>query len=67
MVWHLSRTVRRKIVEPVVMLAGEAERIGKNDFSGPELKETGEDEIGLLIRSFNKMKAATKGYIEALK
>ena len=67
MVWQLSRTVRRKIVEPVVMLAGEAERIGKNDFSGPELKETGEDEIGLLIRSFNKMKAATKGYIEALK
>lgn len=67
MVWQLNRTVRRKIVEPVVMLAGEAERIGRNDFSGPELQSEGEDEIGLLIRSFNKMKAATSGYIEALK
>lgn len=49
------------------MLAGQADRIRKNDFSGPELTAEGEDEISRLIRSFNKMKQATRGYIEALK
>lgn len=67
MVWHLNRSVRRNIVEPVVLLAEQADRIGKNDFSGPELKAEGEDEISRLIRSFNKMQQATRGYIQALK
>ncbi len=67
MVWRLDRSVRLNIVEPVVMLAKQAERIGENDFSGPELKAEGEDEISRLIRSFNKMKQATRGYIQALK
>lgn len=67
MVKRLNGSVRRNIVEPVVMLAGQADRIRKNDFSGPELTAEGEDEISCLIRSFNKMKQATRGYIEALK
>ena len=67
MVRQLNRSVRRNIVEPVVMLAAQAERIRENDFSGPELKAEGEDEIGRLILSFNKMKQATRGYIQALK
>ena len=67
MVKRLNGSVRRNIVEPVVMLAGQADRIRKNDFSGPELTAEGEDEISRLIRSFNKMKQATRGYIEALK
>ena len=67
MVKRLNGSVRRNIVEPVVMLAGQADRIRKNDFSGPELTAEGEDEISRLIRSFNKMKQAARGYIEALK
>lgn len=67
MVKRLNGSVRRNIVEPVVMLAGQADRIRKNDFSGPELTAEGEDEISRLIRSFNKMKQATRGYIEGLK
>ena len=67
MVKRLNGSVRRNIVEPVVMLAGQADRIRKNDFSGPELTAEGEDYISRLIRSFNKMKQATRGYIEALK
>ena len=67
MVKRLNGSVRRNIVEPVVMLAGQADRIRENDFSGPELTAEGEDEISRLIRSFNKMKQATRGYIEALK
>lgn len=67
MVKRLNGSVRRNIVEPVVMLARQADRIRKNDFSGPELTAEGEDEISRLIRSFNKMKQATRGYIEALK
>ena len=67
MVKRLNGSVRRNIVEPVVMLAGQADRIRKNYFSGPELTAEGEDEISRLIRSFNKMKQATRGYIEALK
>lgn len=67
MVRRLSGSVRRNIVEPVVMLAGQADRIRENDFSGPELKAEGEDEISRLILSFNKMKQATRGYIKALK
>ena len=67
MVKRLNGSVRRNIIEPVVMLAGQADRIRKNDCSGPELTAEGEDEISRLIRSFNKMKQATRGYIEALK
>ena len=67
MVKRLNGSVRRNIVEPVVMLAGQADRIRKNDFSGPELTAEGEEAISRLIRSFNKMKQATRGYIEALK
>ena len=67
MVKRLNGSVRRNIVEPVVMLAGQADRIRKNDFSGPELTAEGEDEISRLIRSFNKRKPATRGYIEAVK
>lgn len=67
MVKRLNGSVRRNIVEPVVMLAGQADRIRENDFSGPEFTAEGEDEISRLIRSFNKMKRATRGYIEALK
>lgn len=67
MVWRLSRSVRLSIVQPVVILAGEAARIAQNDFSGPEFTVQGEDEIGLLVQSFYKMKEATRGYIHALK
>ncbi|MFR3754620.1 MAG: sensor histidine kinase [Enterocloster sp.] len=52
----------------VVILVGEAARIAQNDFSGPDTCAVqAEDEIGLLVQSFYKMKEATRGYIHALK
>ena len=60
MVKRLNGSVRRNIVEPVVMLAGQADRIRKNDFSGPELTAEGEDEISRLVQEFCRMKASTR-------
>lgn len=62
----LSR-VDRGIIQPVEQLAQDSRRIAVNDFSGPEMKAEGEDEIGELVEAFYHMKASTKGYIAALK
>ncbi len=64
---RLLRTVDRGIIRPVERLAEDSRRIAANDFSGPEMKAEGEDEIGELVEAFSHMKASTKGYITALK
>lgn len=66
MVRWLNRSVRKNIVGPVVELAEDSRRIGENDFSGPDTRAEGSDEIASLVRAFCTMKASTKGYIEAL-
>ena len=62
----LNRSINRSIIRPVVELAEDSVRIGKNDFSGQEVKIQGDDEIARLVRAFSTMKSSTGGYISAL-
>lgn len=66
MVRWLVRSVHRNIIHPVVELAEDSRRIGGNDFSGPDIRAEGSDEIASLVRAFCTMKASTRGYIAAL-
>ena len=66
-VFFMGRTMKRYLVEPVLLLAEEAARIGASDFSGPDPSPRGGDEMALLIKAFVTMKHSTKGYIETLK
>ncbi len=62
----LNSSIHRSIIKPVVELAEDWSRIGKNDFSGEEVKTEGDDEIARLVRAFTAMKISTRGYISAL-
>ncbi|GLB30315.1 hypothetical protein LAD12857_22380 [Lacrimispora amygdalina] len=62
----LNRSINRSIIRPVVELAKDSTRIGKNDFSGEDVKREGDDEIARLVRAFSAMKSSTRGYISAL-
>ena len=66
-VFFMGRTMKRYLVEPVLLLAEEAARIGASDFSGPDPSPRGGDEMALLIKAFVTMKHSTRGYIETLK
>ncbi len=63
----LTKVLSGSILTPIVILAGEARKIGANDFSEQDLKVDNEDEIGELVGAFNKMKHSTEAYINALK
>ena len=63
---ELSRTMSRTIVNPILKLAGFAKRIANNDFFIEDMPVESKDEIGELIRAFNKMKFATGEYILAM-
>ena len=63
----LNHSVNRSIIRPVVELAEDSARIGKNDFSGEDVKKEGNDEIARLVNAFSIMKSSTRGYIAALK
>lgn len=66
-IWRMNRLLERNLVQPVLELSGESNRIARNDFSGPDLSPEGEDEIADLVRAFMVMKHSTKGYITTLK
>lgn len=59
----LLRFIMGSIVKIMVQLAAASKRIEKNDFSSPDIRWEGKDEIGQLAHAFNKMKHATKAYI----
>lgn len=63
---ELSGTMNRTIVSPVMKLVEFAKRIADNDFFIEDVKVENSDEIGELVRAFNKMKFATGEYILAL-
>ena len=58
--------IRRTIIEPVMVLSEQAKRISANDFSGEPLKAHGEDEIAVLVHSFEEMKSSTQNYINTM-
>lgn len=62
-----TRILSKTIVNPIVMLADSSQKIARYDFSEPDLAMDNKDEMGELVKAFNKMKHATEGYINTLK
>ena len=66
-VMFLTKILSNALVSPAVLLAQWARKIAKNDFTGEDPSVENRDEMGELVRAFNKMKRSTKGYIDTLK
>lgn len=66
-VMGLTRLLASTLVSPMVKMAHNARKIARNDFSGQDLEVPNRDELGELVVAFNKMKHATRGYINTLK
>ena len=66
-VMFLTKILSNALVSPAVLLAQCARKIAKNDFTGEDPCVENRDEMGELVRAFNKMKRSTKGYIDTLK
>lgn len=66
-VMFLTKILFNALVSPAVLLAQCARKIAKNDFTGEDPSVENRDEMGELVRAFNKMKRSTKGYIDTLK
>ena len=62
-VFSTLKTMTSMVVSPVLLLAEESRSIAVNDFSRPDLHARTQDEIGLLIQAFNRMKHAMADYI----
>lgn len=66
-VMFLTKILSNALVSPAVLLAQCTRKIAKNDFTGEDPSVENRDEMGELVRAFNKMKRSTKGYIDTLK
>jgi len=66
-VMFLTKILSNALVSPAVLLVQCARKIAKNDFTGEDPSVENRDEMGELVRAFNKMKRSTKGYIDTLK
>ena len=66
-VMFLTKILSNALVSSAVLLAQCARKIAKNDFTGEDPSVENRDEMGELVRAFNKMKRSTKGYIDTLK
>ena len=66
-VMFLTKILSNALVSPAVLLVQCARKIAKNDFTGEDPSVENRDEMGELVRAFNKMKRSTKGYIDILK
>ena len=62
-VFAILKLLTSSVVIPIMLLAEESRSIAVNDFSAPDLKAERMDEVGELIRSFNRMKHAMADYI----
>ena len=63
----LTRILSHGVVDPMEKLADATRKIAVNDFTGEDLAVDNQDEMGEMVRAFNKMKHATEGYINTLK
>lgn len=63
----VTRVLFNTLIKPLVTLAHSSRKIGKNDFSEPDVVIQNKDEVGELVNAFNKMKHSTEGYINTLK
>lgn len=64
---YAGKTIDRYLVEPIVALSREAERVAANDFEG-RLPDYGQDdEMGHLLKAFAKMKESTQESLRTIK
>lgn len=63
----LTKIMSNTLINPLVKLAYSTRKIAANDFSEEDLTIANRDEMGEMVGAFNKMKHATKGYIDTLK
>lgn len=61
-----SNAMNVSLVEPIIKLGEASKRIAANDIFIDDVVVDNRDEIGDLVRAFNKMKFATSEYISAL-
>lgn len=62
----LAKLMNSTIISPVMKLVTASQKIAANDFYVEDVKVENKDELGELVRAFNKMKYATSEYILAL-
>lgn len=62
----LSKMMNKTIISPVMKLVDASKKIANNDFFTDDVQVENQDELGELVRAFNKMKYATSEYITAL-
>ncbi len=62
----ITRVVSHSWLDPLRKLVKSTKKIAVNDFSGEDVVVENRDEMGELVQAFNKMKHATKGYIDTL-
>ena len=62
----MTRLLLQTVLQPLGVLVAATRKIAVNDFSGEDMTAENQDEMGELIQAFNKMKHATKGYIDSL-
>ena len=56
----------KSLIRPILRMSTQSRRIAENDFSLPDLESRSSDEVGELIRAFNRMKHATRDHITTL-
>ena len=54
------------LIHPIQQMSAQSRHIAENDFAIPDLSVRNDDEVGELIRAFNRMKHATKDHITTL-
>lgn len=62
----LNSVLARAWLEPIRKLIQSTKKISANDYSGEDIRVDNQDEMGELVRAFNKMKFTTAGYIQSL-
>ena len=63
----MARSLKRNVISPILQMAEDAERIAAGNFEGPDVQTAGEEEISVLISSFNNMKHTTKESMETMR
>lgn len=64
--YNLANLLHRTLITPIVNLVSFSKRIASNDFYIEDLEVENKDEMGDLVKAFNKMKFATSEYINTL-
>ena len=62
----VARAMTGSIINTLSDLAAASKGIEQNDFAEPDVIWNGQDEMGQLVYSFNRMKHATKDYVRAV-